>query len=165
MARLGDRFAGTKDNTGGPKSNLYAPTELRWTDRVLYALNSMLGIDTPEKARLSVFVDSYALGRPKDPPVDLLTANTDQTSWNLIGFLKAFSPLALNYDAKLNQISSELTSISSEINLIHSETQDINAGLTGLIAEVQANGIVLAALSAQAADIRARMDAPFQTYL
>ena len=152
MARGGDSFLGSKGS--GPVSNLYNPSQDRWSDRILYAINSMLGIDVPEKLRLSVFVQSYALGKPSDEAVDLTMPAKD---WGLIGFLKAFAPLTLSYKAELVLVNTALTSLSGKVDALNLKIDAlnvtataINTGVTGIISEVQDVDSGVVALNATA---------------
>jgi hypothetical protein len=160
MARRGgDSFMG-KSSTTNPVSNLYAPSEMRWTDRILFAVNSMLGIDVPEKLRLSVFVQSYSLGKPSDSAVDLTMPAKD---WGLIGFLKAFAPLALSYKSELEQVNVALVALSAKVDQLNATTIQINTGVSAMLSEVQDVDINLTTLNTTATSIRTRMDAPFTT--
>jgi hypothetical protein len=160
MARKGgDSFMG-KSTMANPVSNLYAPSEMRWTDRILFAVNSMLGIDVPEKLRLSVFVQSYSLGKPSDVAVDLTMPAKD---WGLIGFLKAFAPLALGYQTELQQVNAALVTLNTKVDQLNATTVQINAGVSAVLSEVQDVDVNLTTLNATATDIRTRMDAPFTT--
>jgi hypothetical protein len=167
MARKGgDSFMG-KSTMANPVSNLYAPSEMRWTDRILFAVNSMLGIDVPEKLRLSVFVQSYAIGKPSDSAVDLTMPAKD---WSLVGFVKAFAPLALGYQAELQQVNAALVTLNIKIDQLDTQLQalnttaiQINTGVSAVFSEVQDVDINLTTLNTTATDIRTRMDAPFTT--
>jgi hypothetical protein len=159
MGRSGDSFMG-KSITTNPVSNLYAPSEMKWTDRILFAVNSMLGIDVPEKLRLSVFVQSYSLGKPGDSAVDLTMPAKD---WGLIGFLKAFAPLALSYQAELQQVNAALTALSAKVDQLNATATSINTGVSAVLSEVQDVDAGVTTLNATATSIRTRMDAPFTT--
>lgn len=166
MANRGDVFGGQR-RSKSPISNLYSPAEPKWTDRILFAINSMLGIDVPEKLRLSVFVQSYAIGKPGDVAVDLTLPNKD---WSLIGFLKAFAPLALDYKAELVQVNTTLVVLENKIDQLDTQLQALNAtatqidsGVGAVLSEIQDVDINLTTLNATASDIRTRMDAPFAT--
>lgn len=159
MGRSGDSFMG-KSTMANPVSNLYAPSEMKWTDRILFAVNSMLGIDVPEKLRLSVFVQSYAIGKPGDSAVDLTMPAKD---WSLVGFVKAFAPLALGYQTELQQVNAALVALNTKIDQLNATTVLINTGVSAVLSEVQDVDINLTTLNTTATDIRTRMDAPFTT--
>jgi hypothetical protein len=166
MGRSGDSFLG-KSTMTNPVSNLYAPSEMKWTDRILYAVNSMLGVDVPEKLRLSVFVQSYAIGKPGDSAVDLTMPAKD---WSLIGFVKAFAPLALGYQTELQQVNAALVTLNAKIDQLDAQLQalnvttvQINTGVSAVLSEVQDVDVGVTTLNTTAVDIRTRMDAPFTT--
>jgi hypothetical protein len=149
-----------KSTMANPVSNLYAPSEMKWTDRILFAVNSMLGIDVPEKLRLSVFVQSYSLGKPGDVAVDLTMPAKD---WGLIGFLKAFAPLALGYQSELQQVNAALTALSAKVDQLNATATSINTGVSAVLSEVQDVDAGVTTLNTTATSIRTRMDAPFTT--
>jgi uncharacterized phage infection (PIP) family protein YhgE len=120
----------------------------------------MLGIDVPEKLRLSVFVQSYSLGKPGDSAVDLTMPAKD---WGLIGFLKAFAPLALSYQAELQQVNAALTALSAKVDQLNATATSINTGVSAVLSEVQDVDAGVTTLNATATSIRTRMDAPFTT--
>lgn len=147
MAKSGDKFWGPIDRSGKGSGSLYQPTEERWTNKVLYALQQLMGIGLPDAQQGTVLTKSRAFGEASDQPVNL---SQTAANWTLIGTLKAYSVLFLDYQAKLisilsdtNSITASTTTIATHTSTIAGNTTSIDAKLSTLDAKIDALTIAI----------------------
>jgi flagellin-like hook-associated protein FlgL len=146
MRTSGDKFNGGRGKDKPYLDSLFQPNEERWSDRVLYALQSMLGIDIPDSKRGVVLTKSRAFGEASDLPVSL---SQPANPWTLIGTLKAFAPLLLEYQVKLAGILVDTTAILADTTAIKSTAVDIDTKLADLNNTVADIGATVTNIEAQ----------------
>lgn len=163
MRKRGDSFGrvSKSQKQRNPVETLFFANELKWTDRILYALQQLLGIDIPDAQRSTVLTKSRTIGESTDEPVPDLTATN--TAWTLIGTLKAFAGVFLGYRDRFTEFFNLLTTISGQLGTLITTLNTVSTQLTTLDTKLTATNAKVDDVNTELDGIRARMDNPFTT--